>query len=106
MDADLSPVAPNGMTCVTPGLRGGTTHVAERVTHTVGERVRQKCMSVPQPKFVLTDAAFEFRSACMAWIVTYVGLPLIGRIMGFSNLSTSISTELAVMVGGGAGGAN
>ena len=35
--------------------------------------------------------------------MVYVGLTLIGRIVGFSELSASLSTVMAAMVGGGAG---
>ena len=49
----------------------------------MGERVRQKYMSVPQPKFLLTDAVFKLRSSCKAWIVVYIGSPLIGGMVGF-----------------------
>ena len=54
-----------------------------------------------QFRFVLTDAAFELRSLCMAWIVAYIGLPSIGGIAGFFKLSTSLLMEVTAMVGGG-----
>ena len=73
MDAASVPVALAVMTGVAPGLVGGTTRVFERVAYTVGERVRHRFPSVPQPMLVLTDAAFEFRSSCISWSVTYVG---------------------------------
>ena len=58
---------------------------------------------MPQPRFVLTDAAFEFRSSFMAWIVAYIGLPSISGIVGFSKLLASLLTEVAAMGGGGGG---
>ena len=99
MDAVLGPVAPAGMTRVAPGLGGTTTCVVKRVTYTVGERVRQRCSRVPHPRLVVTDAKFEFRSSCIAWSVAYVGLPLIGGMLGFLKLSTSLSMEGAAMMG-------
>ena len=83
MDTPLGPVAPVGRTGVAPGLVRGTACDAERIAYTVGERVRQRCLRVPQTRFVLTDAAFELRSSCMAWIGAYVGSPSIGGIVGF-----------------------
>ena len=65
----------------------------------VGERVSHMCPRVPHPRLVLTDAAFEFRSSCIAWSVVYVGSQLIGGMLGFSKLSTSLSTEGDAMVG-------
>ena len=78
---------------------GVTTRVVERVAKKVGKRIRQRCPSVPQPRYVLTDAAFESRSSCMAWMVAYVGSPSIGGMVGFSKLYTGLSTERAAMVG-------
>ena len=64
-----------------------------------GGEARHMCPSVPQPRLVLTDAAFELRSLFIALSVAYVGSPSIGGMVGFSKLSTSLSTERAVMVG-------
>ena len=75
MDADSGPVVHTEMTDVAPGLVGGTTRVFERVALTVGERVRHRCQRVPQPRLVVTDAAFELRILCIAWSVAYVGSP-------------------------------
>ena len=58
---------------------------------------------MPQLRFVLTDAAFELGSSCIAWIVAYVGPPSIGGIVGILKLSMILSTEVAAMVGGGGG---
>ena len=57
--------------------------------------------SVPHPRLVLTDAAFELRSSWREWIVAYVVLPSIGRIVGFSNLLTILTTEADATVGMG-----
>ena len=56
---------------------------------------------MPQLRFVLTDAAFELRRLYMARIVAYVGLPLIGGMVGFLRISVSLLTEVAAMVGEG-----
>ena len=66
MDNALGTVAPAGMTGVAPVLRGGMNLVVERVAYTVGERVRHKWTRVLQPRLVVTDAALEFRSLCIA----------------------------------------
>ena len=92
MDAASGPVVPAGMTGVALGLGEGGTCVVERVAKTVGERVRQSFLSVPQPRFVLTDAVFELRSLCMVWIVAYVGSSSIGGMVGILKLSTSLLT--------------
>ena len=83
MDAALGPVVPAETTGVDTGLGGGMTHVAEKVAQTVGERVMQRCPSVPQLRFVLTNSAFGLRTLCMAWIVAYAGSPSIGGMVGF-----------------------
>ena len=62
--------------------------------------MRQRCPSLTQPRFVLRDATFELRRLCMAWIMAYIDLALIGGIVGFLKLSTSLLTEVATMVGG------
>ena len=54
---------------------------------------------MPQPRLVVTEATFKFRSLCIAWIAAYVGSPSIGGMLVFSKLSTSLSTEGANMVG-------
>ena len=99
MYAASGPVAPAGMTGVAIGLGGGTTRVVERVAWTVGERARHRCVRVLQLRLVLTGAAFEFRSSCIAWSVAYVGLLSIGGMLGFLKLSMSLLTEGAAMVG-------
>ena len=73
MDAALGLVAPAGMTGVAPGFRGKMNIFVERVAQTVGERLRHKWTRVPQPRLVVTDAAFKFRNLCIAWRVAYVG---------------------------------
>ena len=65
----------------------------------MGERVRNRCPRVPQPRLAVTDAAFESRSSCIVWSVAYVSYPSIGGMLGFSKFSTSLSTEGAAMVG-------
>ena len=59
---------------------------------------------MPQLRFVLTDAAFELSRLYMERIVAYVGLPLIGGMVGFLRISVSLLTEVAAMVGEGGGG--
>ena len=66
MDAASGPVALAGMTGIALRFRGGRTLVVERVAKTVGERVRHKWPSVPQPRLVETDATFKFKSSCIA----------------------------------------
>ena len=66
----------------------------------MGGRVRHRCLRVPQPRFVLTETAFQLRSFYMAWILAYIGLPSIGGMVGFLKLLTSLSKEVAAMVGG------
>ena len=87
------------MTGVVSGLKEGTTLVVKRVAYTVGERLRHKWPRVPQPRLVVTDAAFNFKSLCIAWSVTYVGSQSINGMLGFSKLSTSLLTEGAATVG-------
>ena len=65
MDATSGPVATAGITGVSPGLGGGMTHVVERVSYMVAERLRHRCLRVPQPGLVVTDAAFDFSSSCI-----------------------------------------
>ena len=65
----------------------------------MGERLRHRFLRVLQPRLVLTDAAFEFRSSCIAWSLSYVGSLSIGGMLGFSNFSTSLSTEGSAIVG-------
>ena len=67
----------------------------------MGEGVRQRYLSVTQPRFLLTDAVFKLGSSYTAWIMAYFGLPLIGGIVDVSKLLTSLLTGVAAMVGGG-----
>ena len=75
------------------------THVVERVAYMVAERLRHRCLRVPQPVLVVTDAAFKFRSSCIVYGMVYVGFPSIGGMLGFLKLSTSFPTEGAATVG-------
>ena len=61
--AASGPVVLDGMAGIAPGLGGGKTDIAERVAYMVGERVRHKCLSVPHPRFVLTNSVFKLRSS-------------------------------------------
>ena len=60
---------------------------------------QHKCSRVPQPRLVLADTAFEFRSSYIAWSMAYVGFPSIGGMLGFLKLYTSFSIDGAAMVG-------
>ena len=100
MDATSGPVAPACITGTAPGLGWGTTGVAERVVYTIGERVRHRWHILPHMRLVQTDAALELRSPWREWMVVYVVLPLIGRIMEFSKLLMSFLTKVATMVWG------
>ena len=65
MDATSCPVAPARTTGVALGWIWGKIIVVERVTYTVGERMRHKWPRVTQPRLVVTNAAFEFRRSCI-----------------------------------------
>ena len=101
MDAAPEPVAPAGMTGVAPELRGGgATLVVNRVEYTVGGGMRHKWPRFPQPRLVATDAALELRISCILCSVAYVGSPSIRGMCRFSELSESLSTVGASLVGG------
>ena len=74
-----------------PGLMGTTKTVADKVLYTAGDTVSWRRQRVPQPKFDLTEAAFELSFKLTSAMVLYVGVPTMGGIVGNGKPSTIFS---------------
>ena len=73
------------MLCAEPGLKGTTEAVTDKVFYTAGDTVSWRSPRVPQPRLDSTEAAFELSFKLTLEMVLYVGVPMMGGIVGNEN---------------------
>ena len=91
-------VEPLGMTNVCPGFTGGTTGTPARVLYTVGVTVKARRPKASSLSSECTDAAFKFSLIWISAIDSYVGIPIMGVIIGYGNPSTILSMSYILIV--------
>ena len=81
------------------GFLGGTNGIWGSVLKTTGVTVSARIPRRQFPRCNWTEAAlaFSFRYSC--WMDSYVGLPMIGWMVGFEKLSEILSTDGILAVG-------
>ena len=86
------------MTALGPGLLGATKGRWDSVLNTTGVTVRAKRPRRPLPRCDWMDAALALSFRCTRRMDSYVGLPMIGWIVGLGKLSTIFSVDGIVVI--------
>ena len=82
------PVDPGGTSHVCPGFNGALNVTPDRGFYTASVTVNASRPRAPFPSPEWTEAAFEFNLMWTSAIVSYVGIPIMGVILGCGNPST------------------
>ena len=93
-----APVELAGMYGEEPGLTGTTKAVTDKVLYTAGETVRWRRPRVTQPRLGWTEAAFELSFKLNLAMVLYVGVPMMGGIVGNGKPSTILSMAVGMVI--------
>ena len=87
-----------GMTALESGLRGATKGRWDSVLNTTGVTVRAKRPRRPLPRCDWMDAALALNFRCTCQMDSYVGLYMIGWIVGSGELSRISSVNGIVLL--------
>ena len=80
------------------GLIGTTKAVTDKVLYTAGDTVSWRRSRVPQTRLDWTEAAFELSFKLTSAMVLYVGVLMMGGIVGNGKPSTILSMAVGMVI--------
>ena len=81
-----------------PGLTGMMKAVTDKVLYTAGGTVSWRRPRLPQPRLDWTEAAFELSFKLTSAMMLYVGVPMMGGIVGNGKPSTILSMAVGMVI--------